>query len=124
MADSAVHETENIENQPVDANHGDVTETVKKAEVTEHVHEAGDSENAGEENHEDKNDDEAATRKRKSEAGTVPDDDEEESKKAKTDDEVAPTNGSEVETSDQPEVTTKTVEDVQRLAEGDEEVAA
>lgn len=126
MADAVAQGTDNIENQPNDANHGDVTEPLKKTEVTEtsNVDEAGDADNKSEEPASEEAGD-AASRKRKSEAGTVPDEDEEESKKAKTDDEVPPTNGSEAEPNEQTDLTTKTVEDVQRLAgEGDEEVAA
>jgi len=125
MADTVANETDNIENQPNDAN-CDVPEPLKKGEVTETptVNEAGDADNKSEEPVSEEAD-ETASRKRKSEAGTVPDEDEEESKKAKTD-EVPPTNGSEAESNDQTkDVTTKTVEDVKRLAgEGDEEVAA
>jgi hypothetical protein len=127
MADHVAHETENIENQPKDDNCGDVTETVKKPELTESpaVDEAGDAtETKGEDTVEESEANaEESSRKRKSVTGDAPDEGEEESKKAKTDDtEVTPTNGS-VEPSDVPEeLTTKKVAEVQRL--DDEEVAA
>lgn len=127
MADHVAHETENIENQPKDTNCGDVTETVKKPEVTETpvVDETGDAikSTAEDTTPESEAGAEDSSRKRKSVTGDVPDEGEEESKKAKTDDaEVPPTNGS-VESSDVPEeLTTKKVADVQRLE--DEEVAA
>lgn len=124
MADVVAHETENTENKQNDAN-CDVTESVKKPETT--VDEAGDAPEHKEDDEQtaDDTDKEAASRKRKSDVGTEPDDGADESKKAKTDDkEVPPTNGSEAESNDKPEVTTKKVEDVQRLADDKKEVAA
>jgi hypothetical protein len=124
MADCVAHETENAENKQNDANCGDdLKETVKKPETA--VDETGDAvEHKGEGAAAD--DAEATSRKRKSEAGVEPEAESDESKKAKTcDKEVPPTNGSEAESHDQPEVTTKTVEDVKRLSgEEDQEAAA
>jgi len=124
MADHVAHETENIENQPKDVNCGDVTDSVKKPELTETpaVDENGDAPvTKGEEKvPETETNAEEASRKRKSVTGDAPEEGEEDSKKVKTD--TAPTNGS-VEQSDVPEeLTTKKVADVQRL--DDDKVAA
>jgi hypothetical protein len=122
MADIVTPATENIENQPKDANVGDTTETdaPKKPEVTEHVvDEAGDKTEK-----KDLGEDETTevSRKRRSEGESHPDGEEEpiESKRVKTNDveEVPAENGT--AKSDE-SVTTKKVEG--EVAESDKVAA-